>query len=117
MIDIEYIFIFFLTIIFFLYGIILSEIIDYVFPDHDEKLPDYRIILEMIGEIGVAYIIYYSLRHYSERIILMLFNKLSKKPPLYTNQILLIAFSTGIFKYLEKSGNKMTYMRKKLLNF
>lgn len=114
-IDIKYIFIFFLLIIFFLYGLILSEIIDYIFPDHDILLSDYRIALETIGEIGVAYIIYYSLQYYSEKIIFTLFKIINRKIPAYLNQILLIAFSTGIFKHLYKSSQKVSYFRQKYI--
>ena len=34
-INIKYIYLFFLILIFFIYGLTLSEIIDYIFPDHD----------------------------------------------------------------------------------
>ena len=56
------IYLIFLIFIFFLFGLILSEIIDYIFPDFDDKIEDYRIIIEIIGEIGIAYLIYYSFR-------------------------------------------------------
>ena len=116
-IDIKYIFLFFIIIIFYLYGLILSEVIDFIFPDQDDSLEDYRIIIEIIGEIGIAYIIYFSLKHYSEYIINRLLKSISRTQPKYLNQILLIAFSTGIFKHLQKSANKVKYFRKKLLNF
>ena len=113
----KYVYLFFLVTIFFLYGLILSEIIDYIFPDHDETYPDYRIALEIIGEIGVAYLIYYSLNYYSIRMINSLFNIISLKSPSYLNQLLLFAFSTGIFQHLQKSGKKLTYFRQKFTNF
>ena len=112
----KYLYIFFLIIIFFGYGLILSEIIDYIFPDHDEKLPHYRIVIEIIGEIGVAYIIFFSLKKYSERMINNLFNIVGLQTPSYLNQLLLFAFSSGIFKYLDKSGKKIVFMRKKIIN-
>jgi hypothetical protein len=58
-IDIQYILIIFLVIIFFLYGLILSEVIDFVFPDIDNNLPDYRLGLELVGELIIAYLILY----------------------------------------------------------
>ena len=118
--DTKYIFLFFIIIIYFLYGLTLSEVIDYIFPDHDETLPDYRIALEIIGEIGIAYIIYFSLQKYSEQFIIRLLNSISTKSlplPKYLNQILLFSFSTGIFKHLQKSANKVVYFRKKILNW
>ena len=116
MIDIKYIFIFFLIIIFFLYGLTLSEIIDYIFPDHDNSLPEYRIALETIGEIGFAYIIYYSLQYYSQNIIKLMFQSIHRNVPNFLNQVLLISFSTGIFKHLQKSSSKVSYFRYKYIN-
>lgn len=114
--NIIYLYLFFLVIIFFIYGLTLSEIIDYIFPDHNENIHDYRTGIEIIGEIGIAYIIYFSLKHYLEGLISGLFNKISKKPPFYLDQLLLIAFSIGIFKHLQKSTNKVTYFKKKFIN-
>ena len=115
-IDIKYIFLFFLIIIFFLYGLTLSEIIDYIFPDHDGGLSDFRIALEIMGEIGIAYIIYFCLNHYSINLINLLYDKISSVPPTYLNQLLLISFSTGIYKHLYKSTRKTDYMKSKLIN-
>jgi hypothetical protein len=113
----KYIFLFFLLIIFFLYGLVLSEIIDYIFNEHNPDIEDYKIALEIIGEIGVAYLIYFSLGKYSEKIIINFFNIISIKPPGYLNQLLLFAFSTGIFKNLEKSTKKINYFRNKIKIF
>lgn len=113
--DIKYIFIIFLIIIFFLYGLTLSEIIDYIFPDHNEYISEYRIALETIGEIGIAYIIYFSLQYYSLNIIKLLFNSINRSVPQFLNNVLLIAFSTGIFKNLQKSSHKISYFRKKYI--
>jgi hypothetical protein len=116
-INIKYIYLFFLVVIFFLYGLILSEVIDYIFPECDDTLEDYRIIIEIIGELGIAYIIYYCLQRYSEMFIKLLYKKISEKPPYYLNQLMLIAFSTGIFKHLQKSSLKIKYFREKFIKF
>jgi hypothetical protein len=116
-INIKYIYLFFLIIIFFLYGLILSEIIDYIFPEYDKKLDDYKIVIEIIGEIGIAYIIYFCLQRYSEIFIKLSYKRISETSPLYLNQLLLIAFSTGIFKHLQKSTFKIKYFKEKYINF
>lgn len=115
-IDLMYIYIFFLIFIFFIYGLTISEIIDYIFPDYDKENHEYRLFIEIIGEIGVAYLIYYTLKTYSEKLIKLLFDNISRKPPVFLNQILLIAFSTGIFKHLQKSSYKVNHMKEKYLN-
>lgn len=114
-IDIKYICIFFLFLIYYIYGLIISEIVDYIFPDHDDNLPDYRIGLELAGEIIVAYLIYFTLRKYSETIISSIFASISYKIPNYLNQLLLLAFSFGIFKHLKKSNDKISYFKEKFM--
>jgi hypothetical protein len=116
-IDIKYIFLLFIVVIFYLYGLILSEIIDYVFPEYNDAIDDFRIIIEIIGEIGIAYLIYFSLKHYSEHLIKILYKNISRIPPTYLNELLLIAFSIGIFKHLEKSSNKLLYIKNKIINY
>lgn len=114
-IDIKYFCIIFLFLIYYIYGLTISEIIDYIFPDHDNNLPDYRIALELIGEIGGAYLIYFILKKYSEIIINSIFLSISRKVPNYLNQLLLIAFSFGIFKHLNKSNDKIIYLKEKFI--
>jgi hypothetical protein len=115
MINIKYIYIIFLIIIFFIYGLTLSEIIDFIFPTYNKSKYDYHTAIEMIGEIGIAYIIYFSLKYYLDTLILSLFNKISNKIPSYLNQVLLLAFSFGIFKHLKKSNDKIIHFQKKML--
>jgi len=114
-INIKYVCIFLLFIIYYIYGLTLSKVIDYIFPHHDESLQDYRIGLELVGEIAVAYLIYFTLRKYSETMINIFFKRMSYKIPFYLNQLLLVAFSFGIFKYLKKSNDKMTYFKEKFM--
>lgn len=112
---IEYLYIFFLIIIFFVYGLSLSEFIDFVFPDHDESIPEYRIILEIVGEIGVTYLIYFTLEKYINNVINQLFDNNFKNKPPYFDKILLIAFSIGIYKHIEKSTIKINYFKTKYI--
>ena len=115
-IQVKYIYLILLIIIFFIFGLILSEIIDYIFPEFDDKNHDHRIVIEIIGEIGIAYLIYYSLSKYIEYFIKILYGSISNKPPYYLNQILLIAFSSGIYKHLNKSTNKIEHIKNKYVN-
>lgn len=111
-----YIFLIFLALIFFIYGLLLSEIIDYIFPLYDELTNDFRLALELIGEIAVAYLIYFSFKYYIDKIIIVLFQKISKSQPSFLNQLLLISFSLGIFRHLQKTKLKILYFRKKFAN-
>ena len=114
-INVKNIYLVLLILIFFLFGLILSEIIDYIFPEFDDKVNDYRIIIEMIGEIGIAYLIYYSLTKYIEYFINVLYNSIANSKPSYLNQLLLIAFSIGIYKHLKKSSNKQNHIMNKYI--
>jgi hypothetical protein len=111
--DIKYILIIFILIIFFLFGLILSEIIDFIFPDHCEDIPEYRIAIEIIGEIAIVYLILYFLKPYIDVILNLFFKLVSRKVPTYMNQILVLAFSIGIYKHLNKSTEKFNYMKDK----
>ena len=117
MINEIYIYLFFLIIIFFIYGLILSEIIDHIIPSHDENKNDYYIAIEIIIEIGLAYLIYFLLNKNIKYFINILINKFTKKYPSYIDEILIIAFSFGIYKHLEKSTHKMNYLQKKFIKF
>lgn len=107
----KYIFIFLIIFLFFIYGLMLSYIIDHVFPDYAEDSGNFKLIIEIIGEIGVAYMIYYILKAYSNQIIKYFFNYIKIDPPSYINIVVLIAFSTGIFKYLQKSTDKINFIK------
>ena len=113
---IEYLYLFLLIIIFFIYGLTLSELIDYIFPDNDESLPEYRIIIEIIGEIGVVYLIYFTLKIYINALIDRLLNNIQYRIPSF-EEILLIVFSLGIYKHLNKSSFKLKFLRNKYLKF
>lgn len=109
---IEYLYLFLLIIIFFIYGLTLSELIDYIFPDSDDSLPDYRIALEIIGEIGVVYLIYFTLNKYINILIDRLLNNIQHCIP-HFEEILLIVFSLGIYKHLNKSSFKLKFLKDK----
>lgn len=110
------IFVVFLIIIFFIYGLVLSEIIDHIFPDYEELQHEFSMLLEIMFEMGLAYLIYLSLKYYKEIFITFLFNKISSKPPSYLNELLLLSFSFGIYNHLKKSNKKLIHIRKKFVN-
>lgn len=114
--NITNIFVFFLIFLFFLYGLLLSEIVDHIFPDYENLKNEFYMSIEIIIETGIAYLIYMSLKYYKEKIIMFLFKKISSKPPQYLNELLLLAFSFGIYHHLKKSNNKILHMRKKYVN-
>ena len=113
----EYLYTFFLIIIFFVYGLTLSEFIDFVFPEHNDNIPEYRLLIEIIGEIGVTYLIYFTIQKYINVIINKIYDNNFKYRPIYMDQILLIAFSIGIYKHLQKTSNKLLFFKNKYSKF
>jgi hypothetical protein len=114
----KYIFIIFLFAIFFIYGLILSQIIDFIFPSYNENnCVTHEMVIEIIGEIALAYLIYFCFKHYIDKLILFLFKNIHKNPPSYLNQLLLFSFSFGIFKDLHKSNNKIDHYKKKVFEY
>jgi hypothetical protein len=114
--QVKYVYIFFLVLLFFIYGLILSELIDFFFPHHDETKEDHYIILEIAGEIGVVYIIYFLLKRYINYFIDILFNKLHASRPFYLSELLLVSFSYGIYRKLTKYNDKSEYLKNKYIN-
>jgi hypothetical protein len=50
-------------------------------------------------------------------LIVLLFQTIDKNPPKYLNQLLLISFSLGIYHHLQKSADKIDYLKKKSYNY
>lgn len=113
-----YLFLFFIIVIFFIYGLLLSEVIDYIFPTYETECDEYRLALEIVGEIGVAYLIYFSLKNYKDKLIDALLKNIFKTTnrPSYLNELLIIAFSFGIYRHLQKSTEKIKHFRRKYAN-
>ena len=79
-------------LLFYIYGLGLSKIIDYIFPDIDTK-HDYIIILETLFEITITYLIFFMVQNH---II-----KVCKKSSLHFLVNIIIANSSAeIFNYI-----------------
>lgn len=115
MIDyISYILTILLLFIYVLYGYLLSRIIDNLFPEYDNTSPDYILGLEVVGELGIAYFIYFLLFKYSNFIVKKIFQNFSTAKPLYfLNELLILGFSYGVFKSLNKIKNKSVHIHEK----
>jgi hypothetical protein len=71
----------------------------------------------MIGEIGVAYLIYFVLQKHIDKILKVIFYTFFKTKIPYINNLFLIAFSFGIYKHLKKSDKKADYFKNKMIQF
>ena len=110
----NYIYIVFLIILFFLYGLMLSIFIDYLFPDLENNQPEYLVLIETLVELSMVYIVYFYMQHYIDHLINIFIpeNKIS-----YLNKIFLFSFSIGIYYYLKKYSAKMQYFQNKYIYY
>jgi len=87
---------------FFLYGMMLSKLIDYMFDDFEEDIGDVYILFEIFFEICLAYGIYY--------ISLESIYYIMKMIRIQYNDSYLMAFSFGIFYNMEKYNHKLSHI-------
>ena len=77
-------------VMFYIYGILLSKIIDYMFPDIETK-HDGIIMLETFTEIVITYLIYYLIYHHIiEEIVYKMFKNIDMYYPPFMNVILIL---------------------------
>ena len=106
------IYIIILVIVFFIYGLLLSLFIDYLFPDLIDNQYEYIVFIETLFELGIVYSVYFFMRTYIKDFIdLFLF----KHNITYLSEILLFAFSCGIYFYLKKYSTKIKYFQNKYI--
>jgi hypothetical protein len=101
-------------LLFYIYGLLLSKLIDYIFPDIDTK-HDYIIILETLFEITVTYLIFFIVQNHIIKVFKKMFLNINIIYPEFMDIILILVFSSGLFSYLSKYSNKMVYLKNKYL--
>jgi hypothetical protein len=99
-------------LLFYIYGLLLSKIIDYIFPDIDTK-HDYIIILETLFEITITYLIFFSVQKNIIKVFKKLFLNINIEYPDFMDIIFILVFSSGLFSYLSKYSNKIMYLKYK----
>ena len=108
----NYFFSIFLIILFFIYGLFLSLVIDYLFPDLENNQPEYLVLIETLFELFMVYVVYYYMKKYINSFINVL---IPQNNLYYLDQLLLFSFSCGIYFYLKKYSEKMKYFQNKYI--
>lgn len=113
----EIIYLISIALIFYVFGIVLSNIINNIFPACNFKRKDGIIIAECVVQLVLLYTIYIFSNKKLGFVIEGFYKKLTNKtiPGFYTS-IILVSFSIGIFKHLENLNERTGYLRKKLFN-
>jgi len=101
-------------LLFYIYGLVLSKMIDYIFPDIDTK-HDYIIILETLFEITITYLIFFMVQNHIITVFKKMFLNINIIYPEFMDIILILVFSSGLFSYLSKYSNKIVYLKNKYL--
>jgi transposase len=101
----------FISIFYFMFGIIVSKFVDYIFPDCDLELPKYRIFIESAGELFVVYIIYFIIQRNSIKLINYLYKIVALKAPSFINSLCIMLFSFAVFEHLYKVKKKNEHLQ------
>ena len=106
-----------IAFIFYVFGIVLSNVINNIFPACDFKRKDGIIIMECAVQLIILYTIYILSNKKLNLEIEAFYKKITKKtiPSFYTS-VILIAFSIGIFKHLENLNERTGYLKKRLFH-
>ncbi len=111
-----YILIIFLTYVFYVLGLIISDLIDLNFDKLDETKHDQYIMIEIIIEVMIAYIIRVTFQRYQKELLNPLFSVFNMKPPEFVFLLIPMAFIVGVYQQLKNSNEKMLYMFEKYSN-
>ena len=111
-----YILIIFLTYIFYVLGLMISDLIDLNFDNLDETKHDQYIMIEIIIEVMIAYIIRVTFQRYQKELLNPLFEVFNMKTPEIVFLLIPMAFIVGVYQQLKKSNEKMLYMYEKYSN-
>lgn len=105
-----------LAFLFYVFGLVLSNIINNIFPACNFKRKEKIIILECVVQLVLLYSVYILSNKKMGFIIEKLYQKFTKKkiPSFYTS-VILIAFSLGIFRHLENLNERTSYLKKKIM--
>lgn len=113
----EYILLIVLLFLFFIYGVLLSKFIDYLFDDFEEDIGDIYILLEIFFEISMTYIIYYISLDPIRYMIRFFYANLNMNLNKNKNyDLFLTAFSLGIFYHMEKYNHKLSHIYLKYIH-
>ena len=105
-----------LALVFFTLGIVVSNIINELFPACDFTKRDRYIFIECIIQIVIIYILFYLFNGRITQCIEAIFKNIhSGKIDSISRLVIIIAFSTGIYKHLDELNKKTGYLKKKYM--
>ena len=113
---VELIYIICIVFIYYTFGLVLSNIINYIFPSCNFNKKDRYIVIECGIQLILIYLIYFLTTKKINKIINIVFYNITKKN-IYNIvlSISTLAFTTGIYKHLDELNKKITYIKEKYI--
>jgi hypothetical protein len=103
-----------LALSFFTLGLVLSNLINEIFPACDFKKEDKYMIIECVGQLVLVYGFYFMFNEKISSFIENIFkNMKNEKIDIISKIIILISFSTGVYKHLDELNMKTEYLKNK----
>ena len=103
-----------LAISFFTIGLVLSNLINEIFPACDFKKQDRNLVIECVGQMVLIYLLYFLFNKKVVGAIEIIFNNFSKyKLDSISKIVILISFSTGVYRHLDELNKKTKYLKNK----
>jgi len=105
-----------LALVFFTLGIVVSNIINEIFPACDFSKRDKYIFIECAVQIVIIYVLYYLFNRRIAQCVEAIFKNMhSSKIDSISRIVIIIAFSTGVYRHLDELNKKTGYLKKKYM--
>ena len=106
-----------LIFVFYTFGLVISNIVNVIFPKCDYKKKNKYILLETILQLAIVYGFFIFLNKKLRNIVDKIFRNVTKHK---INDLLLtiivVAFSSGVFRHLDELKLKIEYLKKLILS-
>ena len=102
-----------LIFVFYTFGLVISNIMNMIFPRCDYKKENKSILMETILQLAIIYAFFYFLNDKIRNIIDIIFKNVAKhKMSDLLLTIIIISFSSGVFRHMDELKLKIEYLKK-----
>ena len=101
-----------LIFVFYTFGLIISNIVNFIFPDSNFKKQTKYIFFECLIQFTIVYGFFFIFNTRIRKIVEIIFkNVTNKKLNNLITTIIIIAFSSGVFKHFDHLNIKVKYLK------
>ena len=106
-----------LALSFFTMGLVLSNFVNELFPACDFQKDDKYMAIECVGQLVLVYGFYFMFNNKISTFIENIFkNMRNEKIDTISRIVILISFSTGVYRHLDELNKKTEYLKNKYFN-